>query len=546
MEIMTRPQISISLVAICCAALLTLGTATAQQPSPDPLTIRRIDPLFVTPLNRVPQPIQSDISALLTLLRAHEMRIAELEQKLEQLSATEATANAPAPGNNTGASHGTGTATGVTLAAIVSSVSVSAMPAAEASTQIPSPSAMPPVAMASSLEAAGPVPSPVAPTGEPAMAMAAGNPTAQSMDAPDPHDHMLNMPGGGPTLKIRGFYDFNYGVGSIANPLIYPVSDDACGTCGNPSTPAHTGFQSGEFDLFLSSKLSNHVSFVGEIVMGPDNTNVFGLDIERYQLTYKANRYFSVSAGRFHTSIGYYNTAYHHGNWFSTAEGRPIMYLFEDSGGILPVHMVGLTLSGEVPHTEGLGLHWTAELGNGNSSNPFASNSVQNFYSDRNYKATNLAFYAKPEFLPGVQLGGSWYHDGLNPTQAENPLSVAEIRQSIESAYIVYFSSNWEFMNEGVMLSNHLTGSFAPYRSPMAYSQIARKFGIYKPYFRYQYVRDNVNDPINILKGTYYGPSVGMRVDLFEYAAVKLQFNHLYQSSQLAGNGLDAQLAFTF
>ena len=55
-----------------------------------------------------------------------------------------------------------------------------------------------------------------------------------------------------------------------------------------------------------------------------------------------------------------------------------------------------------------------------------------------------------------------------------------------------------------------------------------------------------MNDPLNLLKGTFYGPSVGMRVDMFEYAAFKLQFNHLYQSSQLAGNGLDAQIAFTF
>jgi hypothetical protein len=64
--------------------------------------------------------------------------------------------------------------------------------------------------------------------------------------------------------------------------------------------------------------------------------------------------------------------------------------------------------------------------------------------------------------------------------------------------------------------------------------------------FRYQYVNDNVFDPVNLLKGIYYGPSVGVRIDLATYAALKLQFNHLYQSSQLPGNGLNTQLAFTF
>ena len=362
----------------------------------------------------------------------------------------------------------------------------------------------------------------------------------------DPMGHEMALPFG-PTLNIRGFFDFNFGAGSIANPLIFPVADDGCGTCGNPSTPPHSTFQSGEFDLLFSSQLSNRLSFVSEVVLGPDTTNQFEIDIERYQLTYKSNPYFSASAGRFHTSIGYYNTAYHHGNWFSTAEGRPIMYLFEDSGGILPVHMVGVSFAGEVPHTRKLGLHWVAEGGNGLSSNPNAPESVQNFYSDRNYKATNLAAYIRPDFLSGLQIGGSWYHDGLNPSQAQNPLPLPEVRQNIESAYIVYLTPTWEVLNEAVLLSNHLTGTPAPYRSPMAYTQVARKFhGIYKPYFRYQYVSDSAKDPVNLLKGTYYGPSIGLRIDFADYAAFKLQFNHLSQSGQLPGNGLNAQIAFTF
>jgi hypothetical protein len=382
-------------------------------------------------------------------------------------------------------------------------------------------------------------------TPEPASGNAAAPPdTAQQQDT-SMAGHNMAIPGG-PVLNIRGFFDFNFGVGSIANPLVYPIVDNGCGTCGNPATPPHTAFQAGEFDLFMTSKLSDHLSFLAEVVLGPDDTNEFGVDIERYQLTYRANRYFSASAGRFHTSIGYYNTAYHHGNWFSTAEGRPIMYLFEDSGGILPVHMVGLSFTGEVPDTEKLGLHWVAEVGNGLSSNPNASESVQNFYADHNYKATNLAVYIKPQALAGLQIGGSWYHDGLNPTQAQNPLPFAEIKQNIESGYVVYFSSNWEFLTEGVLLSNRVTGVPAPFRSPMAYTQIARAFGIYKPYFRYQYVRDNPSDPVNLLKGTYYGPSIGLRIDFATYAAFKLQYNHLYQSSQLAGNGLNAQIAFAF
>ena len=102
-----------------------------------------------------------------------------------------------------------------------------------------------------------PMPMEAAPVALPEQA-ATGEQISQPPDlnlAADPHDHMVNLPGGGPALKIRGFFDFNFGVGSVANPLQYPLG-----------RPAHSTFQAGEFDLFISSKLSNHLSFVSEMI----------------------------------------------------------------------------------------------------------------------------------------------------------------------------------------------------------------------------------------------------------------------------------------
>jgi hypothetical protein len=440
---------------------------------------------------------------LLEQLKAQDARLKELEAEVSKLKAAQPTT----PGE--------------TPAAAPAAASAPMAPAATTPTPAEAPAA----------DAAA-IPTPPTAAQEP--------PVAQAADV-DMGGHSMSI-AGGPVVKFRGFFDFNFGTGSIANPLVFPIIDGGCGTCGNPVTIPHNTFQAGEFDLFLTSQLSERLSFLAEIVLGPDDTNVLGLDIERYQLTYKANRYFAATAGRFHTSIGYYNTAYHHGVWFSTAEGRPIMYLFEDSGGILPVHMVGVNITGAVPHTGKLGLHYVAEVGNGLTSNTnnLAIESVQNFVSDRNAKATNLALYVRPEMVPGLQIGGSWYHDRLYPK------GEAGVTQNIESACVVYLSSNWEFLNEAVLQSNNQDGTVQPFRSPMSYIQAARKFGIYKPYFRYQYVRDHLGDPLNLLQGTYYGPSVGLRIDFAEYAAFKLQYNHLYQSTRMAGNGLNAQVAFTF
>ena len=65
----------------------------------------------------------------------------------------------------------------------------------------------------------------------------------------------------------------------------------------------------------MSSKLSNTLSFVSEVVFGSDASNAWGIDIERAQLTYNGSDFFQISVGRMHTAIGYYNTAYHHGTW---------------------------------------------------------------------------------------------------------------------------------------------------------------------------------------------------------------------------------------
>lgn len=338
----------------------------------------------------------------------------------------------------------------------------------------------------------------------------------------------MKLPGSGPDLKIRAFADINLGFGQDANPLIFPLP-----------TPVHNTFQIGEFDLFLSSKLSRQVSAITEIVIGSDQTNAWGVDIERIQITYKPSAYLELSGGRYHTAIGYYSTAFHHGTWFQTATGRPFMYFFEDSGGILPVHSVGFTATGLVPRTGALELHWIAEVGNGRSSDARLA-PVQNFLADKNHKDFNIAAYIKPAWIPGLQVGGSYYRDRLLPP------GTPHVDQSIGGLYAVYNNPSWEFLNEVVLITNKMDGFSKTFDSPLAYTQISRKFGVYRPYFRFQYVNVPADDPVNAFKGRYEGPSFGLRMDFTDYAALKTQYNRLYERSSSPRNGLDLQVAFTF
>jgi hypothetical protein len=376
-----------------------------------------------------------------------------------------------------------------------------------------------------------PVASPPPPTPAPpvaAQALSAPPPPADiPVQQPADHDIMMTIPGG-PQLHIRGFADYNLGFGQDANPLIFPLG-----------RPAHTSFEIGEIDLYLTSQLARKVSFLGEFVIGSDETNTFAWDIERFELIYKHNKYFQIMGGRFHTSIGYYNTTFHHGTWFQTTTGRPFMYFFEDSGGILPVHTVGASATGLVPKTGKLNLHWVAEGGNGRASDP-SFDPVQSFLADRNHKSFNVAFYVQPEWIPGLQVGGSFYLDKLYPLDGEG------VAQHIASAYVVYNNSAWEVMNEAVLITNKVANTDLVYHTPLMYTQLSRAFGRYRPYFRYQYVNSPSDDPVNVFTGRYQGPSAGVRMDFTNYVALKVQYNRLYQRVVEPWNGLDLQAAFTF
>jgi hypothetical protein len=374
-----------------------------------------------------------------------------------------------------------------------------------------------------------------APVGSTVAAVLPGIAVAGSLSPQEqqpPHEHSMKLPGGGPILKISGFADFNLEFGEDANPLIFPLG-----------AKAHDTFQFGELDLFASSQLSKTVSFLGEIVIGPgetsDENNVWGIDIERLEVTYKPSRYFNISGGRYHTSIGYYNTAYHHGTWFQTATGRPFMDYFEDSGGVLPVHGVGISATGLVPGSGRLEMHWIAELSNGRSSDANLQ-SVQNFLSDKDHKAFNVAGFVKPEWAPGLQLGGSYYNDRMVPPGRP------DVEQSIGSFYVVYMNSGWESLNEIVLLQNHADGTAKAFHSPLGYAQLSRKFGKFRPYYRFQYVNIAGNDPINIFTGRYESHSGGVRMDFTDYVALKVQYNRLYQRVAAPENGVDLQMAFTF
>ena len=310
-------------------------------------------------------------------------------------------------------------------------------------------------------------------------------------------------------LNIRGFGDF--------------------GLYGGNQKEETTTFSLGQLNLFITSNISERFKVLTELVFEVHQNNDFEEDLERVLLSYSFSDYFKLSAGRYHTSIGYYNTAFHHTTWFQAATTRPFIFAYEDEGGILPIHNVGVVASGQIPSGK-LGLQYVAEVGNGRDSQRNAVEPVQNFADENNHKSINLALFALPEAIPGLQVGFSVYRDVLYP------LNSVSIGETIVDAYAVLSRRNFEWLNEGLVIRHSPQGMHL-FETPAFYSQFSRKFGILRPYLRYEYVNASSQEPVFPQVGLRTGPTAGMRFDVSNAVALKAQYSYTELRRQTQTDG---------
>ena len=333
------------------------------------------------------------------------------------------------------------------------------------------------------------------------------------------HAGDVTSPGGGvsPVADIHWFGD----VGFRASDLQSDTSS----------------FTVGQLDLFLTSSLTDHLNVLSEIVFRAGADNRYVVNAERLLLQYAPSPYLRVGVGRYHTAIGFYNTAYHHGSWFETAITRPTMFAYR--GGLIPIHDIGVFASGRVPSGT-LGLKYVFEIGNGQSSQNPANEATQNSADENNGKAFNVGLSANPERFPGLQVGFSTHRDRLKPANA----AVAD--QTTIAAHAVYQGTAFEWLNEMVTVRSARSAPAPDSVTTGSYSQVSRQFGQLRPYFRYQYINASAADAAFRTLGRRHGPTLGLRRDMGKFAAVKAQYERLTRRALPTVNSLTGQLAFTF
>ena len=360
---------------------------------------------------------------------------------------------------------------------------------------------------------------PQAATPEPAPAPAEAH-AAEFHD----HDAALSASRLAQAVTVRGFVDVGY-------------------TGSNPAGTSSFGW--GQVDLFASARISTKVKVVMEAVLEADSaTNSQGLDMERVLLQYRHNDYLNVEFGRYHTLL-------QHGlpprQMVPDRGGSALHYQFEDKGGLLPVHNVGVSVTGRVPYGR-LGLQYAAEIGNGRSYPGAGAEPVQNVRDENNGKAVNIALLARPEFMPGWQFGASAYRDRLARD------GFAPVRQYIFSGHAVFIRGRVEFLNEAVWMRHSRQepgGRQLTTSVPAAYSQFAYRVApAWRPYVRYEYLNSAVADPV---AGPILGNAgwrreltAGVRYDIAEFVALKLQYQRLARKELPTFDFAVMNLSFTF
>jgi hypothetical protein len=339
---------------------------------------------------------------------------------------------------------------------------------------------------------------------------------ASPVCAQPPDEHHDPTAGPGPEMLVRAFGSVDWGATQLPGVA--------------------NSFTLGQFDLFVTASLNDRVSVLAEIVMEASGANTRVVtDLERLQLTFRFNDHVQLSTGRYHTGIGFYNVAFHHGSYFEIPIGRPRVFDFEDEGGVLPVHEVGISVRGTVPNT-GSALRYLAEIGNGRT---WVSDEDAEGRDRNRSKSTNVGLSLRPERWRGVEVGTSFYRDAIFATPS------SEVALRIAAAYAVYRTTNTEAMAEWLTLSHTIAGT-PTFRNHGGYAQVSRAWRQVRPYYRFDRLAISPSTPFIGDRGSFQANVIGLRFDPAMWIGLKAQYE---RSNEAGVRGIDAvrtQLVFVF
>lgn len=341
---------------------------------------------------------------------------------------------------------------------------------------------------------------------------------------------------------------------SVLGVPLHGFADVGYGHASNAVKERKSGFTLGSLDLYLTPEFGDRVKSIVELVFEYGTDGALATDLERLQLGYTFSDAATLWAGRFHTPYGYWNTAFHHGLQIQTAAIRPRFLGFEDQGGILPAHGVGLLANGGMHVGEGK-LQYDAYVANGNNITDRILN-FNNYKDDNTNKmvGANLR-YALGGALDGLTLGLhglTQQVDGYAPNEDNIQVKNNSTKLNVFGGFAVYDNNNWEFIGEYYRFRNKdLSGSTGTHTSWAGFAQAGYTFADqWTPYARFEKAALDPTD--NYFAGqasgaSYQRQAIGLRYNLNQFSALKFELNRTKDEATATAPGLktnEARLQF--
>lgn len=353
-------------------------------------------------------------------------------------------------------------------------------------------------------------------------------------------------------LELKVYGDANFGVSTaqMANPQFGAAT-------------VHNSFAAAALDLFPTYS-RDRLTFLAELMFEGGPSNDLGIDLERLQVSYLFAEWLRVRVGRAHTAFGYYGDTYHHGRIFDLTTNRPYFIQFEDSGGFLMAHTVGVGVEGKLKFTA-LDFRYDFDVGNGRPSDP---TTVPLLYGLQDQKQLNLRLRVMPKFLDGLSVGANAQYVPIgaspsNPASGIVPLANA-INEYDIGAHLAYMEHHFHLIVEGAMMIRQETVTRVEYRHYIGFFEGGYQIGAFTPYTRLEggafdknvdpYLA-NQNFSSNVGTASWGGTTgfadwrLGLRWDAVENVVLKVEYRHLATNTGSGFPSFDgavAQAAFGF
>ena len=265
-------------------------------------------------------------------------------------------------------------------------------------------------------------------------------------------------------------------------------------------------------------------------------------DMERLIVRYDFSDRLKVSAGKYHTSMGYWNASFHHGAWLQTSIDRPRMMRFGSP--LVPIHFEGLLAEGTV-HSGDVNLGYRAGAGTGLHNNIDIYGNTGDIDGEN---AVTLQLYARPGKIRGLEFGFSYLRDEIEFSDWESQ-PVNSVDEDIYGLHAALDRDTVEILAEYLYWDHSQRGNAAsPSTGYGFYLQAAHRLGgkltAFKPYARLDKISADSDDVLFAKDQSWEGLTLGMRYDFHDSIALKLEYRNEKQGNASRVNSVVAQVSF--